>query len=113
MGYNIEEKFYKTFGIKRRCCNCNFRNQEEVCNRVPKYCQDYKYPKITSDILLELICIENDWDFGQYESANVKDLKNEVLEDLISYNNAIGDNGNEELKAQVQSLFKGGVSRDV
>lgn len=53
----IEERFYKVFGIEKFCTHtimnpekCNYRRMTRCCD-----CDWHKYPEITNDILLELI----------------------------------------------------------
>ena len=55
---NIEEKFYKTFGIEKRCIRPKDCVRKGIC-RGAVACDFYTYPEITSDILLQLICIFN------------------------------------------------------
>jgi len=107
----IEEEFYKTFDIKPvtlKDFNYNTLNYgfKTIC------INEVRYPKITDRILLELICILNDFDDGHYESITLDKLKQEVLEDLIYYHNAIGNIANQELRDKVLSLFEEGVEDD-
>lgn len=57
MTTELEQQFFKVFGINKRCCHDNYKHQKEVCHRIPEQCQDYQYPEITAENLLKLICI--------------------------------------------------------
>ena len=104
----IEEEFYKTFDIKPAVLE-DF-NYNTLDYSFKTTCIDeVRYPKITDRILLELICILNDFDDGHYEAISLEELKQEVLEDLIYYHNAIGNKANQELRDKVLSLFKVGA----
>ena len=100
----IEERFFETFNIKPKCdLPCQKRGVECVDNT---YCGN-KYPQITSDILLNLICIlvqcENDYEY-LITSRYIDDLKQEILNDCIQ--SAKQFNG--YFIEQVQSLFTEG-----
>ena len=119
MTSELEQEFFKVFGVDEQCvCPCFPEYKENGCEICIKYFQgkkdcneknQYKYPDITADKLLELICILNDFDDGHYEAITLEELKQEVLEDLIYYHNAIGNIANQELKDKVLSLFKVGA----
>lgn len=84
----IEEEFFKCFEIEPK----------EL-----EYPDNFEYyPEITSDILLELICIiiKDKANYSLHLSTikNIKDLKNEILNQCIK-NRAL-------IKHQVQPLFK-------
>lgn len=112
----IEEKFYKTFEINKKCQNPIIFDE---CNAVCKYCEDFKYPPITDRILLELIDILRGhyklcfWKTGDSKCLDIcgekytdvlfrtcNTLKNNILNSLICMQKE-----NEILKHQVQSLF--------
>lgn len=99
---NIEEKFYKTFGIEKKC------NRETlkfcVGNLDCNTCKSPFYPKITDRILLELICALADTFVGEYcvPDVDYNNLKWHILQDCIN-NNEKG-----QLNDLVQSLFKEG-----
>ena len=97
---NIEEEFFKAFGIEKRCIEKN-----------PIYCCDYEgcdkcrglgYPPITDRILLKLLCLlVNNVSpitfIAGEEDIGIKNIKNLILEACIkSY----------EIREQVQQLFK-------
>lgn len=108
----IEEKFYKTFGIKQKDyyeCDWDYcpYPDEKCCDTCP-YWKKYKteYPPITDRILLELICILNKLtDFYAVE-ISYENLKTEILMSCIDW--SVDAIRNEELKHQVQSLFTEG-----
>ena len=52
MTTELEQQFFKVFGINKRCCHDNYKHQKEVCHRIPEQCQDYQYPEITAEKLL-------------------------------------------------------------
>lgn len=89
----IEEKFYKCFGIKQldRYLNCK-ENLEGECQELCELCDKseyvYCYPPITNRVLLELICFLSEWriycnDEYKIHSKNIKNLKEMVLLDCI------------------------------
>ena len=115
---NIEEEFFKTFGIEKNklpaycsdyighCIGCKyFRNSQREC---------YEYPEITDRILLELICILNETACEVLGAENIEDLKNEILGTCVKvYNTPIltsdGDEyDNYAIYDKIQQLFKGG-----
>lgn len=102
----IEKKFMKTFNIKPKCdLPCQKRGVECVDNT---YCGN-KYPKITSDILLELICILNDFEGIDVKATTIEELKEELLKQCIEpFEYTIAFEKHQEidkLYKQVQSLF--------
>ena len=107
----IEKCFFKVFSIKpKRQCYYSDTHCKNHCNKdCVNFYMEPKYPEITDRVLLELICILNDFDDGHYESIILEELKQEVLEDLIYYHNAIGNKANQELRDKVLSLFKVGA----
>ena len=101
----IEEEFFKTFGIDKRCKDtqiiaCSGKNSG--CRK----CDIFGYPEITAEKLLELICIVSNF-YMDYEMPihlkNVKELKETILKSLICIEN------NEKTKnvyIQVRKLFE-------
>lgn len=128
----IEEKFYKTFGIEPRyedACKLqdeyfadeNLANtyvtfdryleswcpQDTLCTDECKYAYDKViYPKITDRILLELICILSNFTVLGFLRQDRENLTKNTLERCIY----LKENGvfKDEITNQVQSLFKGG-----
>lgn len=120
MTTDIERQFFETFNIKRReyahCCSMGCTNPNTDCDNC-EYHEVYKsdYPEITDRILLELIVIimfhEDLYGFPR----NVKDLKEDVLRQLMeTYNefyNCVTCDGEyqqtaKQIKQQIQALFK-------
>ena len=119
MTNELEKQFFDTFGIEPHyyCADeyvfeamleyeCTEGNREKckTCKKVGK-----SYPQITDRILLELICILNDYGASYlcYRfKRNIDDLKKNILTDLIF--SLIGENNanKKTLKQQVQALFK-------
>lgn len=110
---NIEEQFYKTFGIEPRynyesCERCVYFDDDYCkCDKDKKYteCEDAEplYPEITDRILVELIWLIINQN-GHYDipiMSDVNDLKRYILKSCTLL--SVFD----EFKAQVQSLFKG------
>ena len=112
----IEEKFYKTFGIEKiviKGCYEYYTDVEGIdiweendcknkdCTKCPKDKTVKKYPPITDRILLELICIASCYtDFRG--SKTIDDLKEKTLTSLISDAEIL------ERRKAVQSLFTEG-----
>ena len=102
----IEESFFETFNIKPKCdLPCQKRGVECVDNT---YCGN-KYPEITSDILLKLICILNDFEGIDVKATTPEELKEELLKQCIEpfeYPIAFEERQEiDKLYNQVQSLF--------
>ena len=103
MTNELEKKFFDMFGIK------------EKTNKVYGVQLDYHidvYPQITDRILLELICIHNQYlhPFSIY-SEKKEFLKNDILECMINilnyfYEHEMGEYS--KLKRQVRKLFEEG-----
>lgn len=115
----IDKQFFDTFGIKpKKGCTAYDKFTEEeadaICNDKCAECSylDDVYPKITDYILLELICIAN-----QYEhlpiSINIKNIQEQTLRILIKAKKYLKDiylhqdchNG---LVRKVRALFEEG-----
>ena len=116
---STEEKFYKVFKIKPRdYYSCSIDSycpsDSKLCDENCPYYVKYKtsYPEITSDILLELICIYN-YFCPAHDNLlcldNIETLKDEVLSECIrildkDYKYTFQD---KLFKKRVYSLFKG------
>lgn len=95
----IEKQFFETFGIEP---NCKFVKYCYNCTK----CGCFHYPRITPEILLELICLHNIYVWGVH-SNTVNELKNILLEKYIEHVNLMADeNEKQEYIHQVQALFK-------
>lgn len=118
MTTNIEQEFYKVFGINKQCmCPYFPEYKESGCEICIKYfqgkkdCNDknqYRYPSITSGKLLEMICVLNkeavygysDWGGNFVIGETVEELKESILTDCIRNKRKVYN--------QVQQLFKDG-----
>ena len=108
----IEKCFFKVFGIKpKRQCYYSDTHCKNHCN---KDCVNFymkpKYPEITAEKLLQLLCIVID-EYNRnghtfyLDSTNVKELKEEILDALMGCVDATCDLFETEVK-QIQQLFK-------
>lgn len=81
---DLTKTFFDTFGIKVSRCtkdgNCYFQE----CSKCDWYI--HTYPQITDRILLELIAIHSTWRFPRLCCLNIEELKEQVLSDLIIFN---------------------------
>lgn len=105
---NIEEEFYKTFGIEKQvpCKKCNMHNTKWNCNKTCLHDDDKEkiYPPITSEILLKLICIlmngNTNVSIQNYDKPiDVNGFKNLILTACIDCAECIKD--------KVKSLLEG------
>ncbi len=116
MTTDIEEQFYKTFGIepKKLCFNgdCAVKDEigydEKICDDRCIYIER-EYPEITSDILLQLLCIVIDeYNHNGHtfylDAKNIEELKSDILDALMGCIDATSDLFDDRVK-QVQSLF--------
>ena len=126
MTSELEQKFYDTFGIKPEfgywckrfdetgIANCNgILDAKNKCAKCENgYIKCKYYPEITSEKLLELICILNETSCEALVAENTEDLKNEILETCIKvYNTPIITSDGDEYKDtaiydKIQQLFK-------
>lgn len=93
MTNELEEQFFQCFGIKPKT------------NQVYGMQLDYHiddYPQITDRVLLELICILNNYGCTSF-AGNLAMLKNEVLRNSIM---CCEDTDNDKFKHQVRTLFE-------
>ena len=116
---NIEEQFFKTFGIEpkykidigRWDCETNSRKKLIVDVSKKEYLKNFKdnkltplieliYPQITDRVLLELICILGTVikQFKIPPKLNIEQLKYHILRNCI--------NESEGIFTRVQSLFR-------
>ena len=118
--HELEEQFFKTFGINKQCmCPYFPEYKENGCEICIKYfqgkkdCNDknqYNYPNITSGKLLQLLCIVID-EYNRnghtfyLDSTNIEELKEEILDALIGCIDASCDLFEIQVK-QIQKLFK-------
>ena len=124
---NIQKQFFDTFGIEPKyyCsyhdCNCPIEDIGKFNKKCPKQAvtqdcdarsKQVLYPQITDRIVLELICIHNQYShpFSIYGERK-EFLKNDILECMINmlnyfYEHEMGEYS--ELKHQVRTLFEEG-----
>lgn len=115
MTTELEQKFFKVFEIDEQCvCPYFPEYMENGCEICIKYFQgkkdcneknQYKYPEITAEKLLEMIIIRAiNYKSGTVielePDSNIEDLKYEVLRHFIDYRGYFN-------KYQIQQLFKG------
>lgn len=81
-------------------CSCGCHD----CKNCKKYKNNFSkiYPTITDSILLELICILNNYGCTSF-AGNLEMLKNEVLRNSII---CCEDTDDDKFKHQVRTLFK-------
>ena len=114
----IEQEFFECYGVESLCKK---RRKQLSCNPGEIRCENClkngnKYPQITSDKLLKIICIlskyiqdNNDNDEGNIElyeigSTNIEQLKEEVLIDCIDYVREIEF---EKYKNEIKEIIEG------
>ena len=102
----LEQKFYDTFGIEKKCNKETYKLcvGSLSCND----CQSPYYPKITAEKLLEMICILNNYDKYDCWAVTVAKLKDAILENCIAVVvlKLLNDTILEQFKQQIQQLFK-------
>ena len=107
MTTELEQQFFKVFGIKKVCDGLD-------CGTCLAKCQNGVYPEITAEKLIKLICIKSKDSNGYRISANnYKTLKADILKDLMNtystYTLCTWEQERaEKLKQQVRSLFEEG-----
>ena len=106
MTTELEEQFFKVFGVEKKCQCKNFINYAD-CFRIPTECKEYNYPEISDRKLLEMICIfSQHCNFGRwnkYAMHSIDDFKYIMLSQLIEYQNKRYTYG---IKEKIQQLFK-------
>ena len=112
MTNELEKQFFDTFGIEPNCQNtfinpskCPFNESRECCD-----CVSFEYPQITDRILLELICILNNYGKNDTWAVSVENLKDCILMNCIK---VIKEKDLKEMplnnfKHQVRTLFEEG-----
>lgn len=103
---DIEEEFYNTFEIEPIGCECYETSKNCVGIVDCSECARAICQPITDRILLELICILNNFSDFCIEEICYECLKEEILCKCIEWLDCAIKH--DEFKAQVQSLFKGG-----
>ena len=86
----IEEKFFKTFGIEKRCKDteiiaCSGKNSD--CRK----CDVFGYPEITAEKLLQLICIcSTVYPITINYKETVDELKEFIIDFCIRHSKELG-----------------------
>lgn len=114
MTTELEQEFFKVFGIEKSSKNCPMLDKNN-CIFVPSECNYYQYPEITDRKLLEMICLIADicnysGDVFDIEQNSINELKKFILHFLINYMKTEHTDTfykNDEVKICVQQLFKG------
>ncbi|MBR2526564.1 hypothetical protein IKE67_08890 [bacterium] len=118
MTTELEEQFFKTFKICKKCSDKKY----EKCMGICYDCKYFKYPEITDRVLLELVCILSRYNMGMFNHVgtitikpyeiyvcNIKELKEKVLQDVIIKMQELKNVEWQSLfKHQIQQLFKEG-----
>ena len=108
MTTELEEQFFKVFGIEKIECCKHFKYFDSKCDKLDstEKCLDCigtnkVYPKITDRILLELICLlaTTIRQFKIPPKLKQEQLKYHILQNCI--------NEQESIYTRVKSLFKG------
>ena len=116
MTNELEKKFFDTFGIeaKQKCAKPLLKTTSGFC-KAYKNCvgcdyNDLKYPQITDRILLNLICIANEY-LDYPTSTNIKNIQARTLRILLRTEKLYKkyydcDRRYKKLVKQVRTLFK-------
>ena len=117
MTNELEKKFFDTFGIeaKQKCAKPLLKTTSGFCNAY-KNCvgcdyNDLKYPQITDRILLNLICIANQYEYYSI-STNIKNIQAQTLRILLKAKKYLKDTYSHQgchnsLVRKVRKIFKG------
>ena len=112
MTTELEEQFFKTFGIEKRCLHPKDCAHKGICRGVVA-CEHYNYPEITDRVLLQLLFIYNDmqsWPETCIIPCNYEDTKEMILNTLINEKLSMKDceKGTymDVMTKQIQQLFK-------
>ena len=113
MTTDLEKQFFDAFGIEPDVESCYGRCYHKCDTKSYLNCKDCDkatviYPQITSDILLELICILNN--YGKYDTwaVSVEKLKDFILMNCIKVikEKDLNEMPLNNFKSQIQALFK-------
>lgn len=117
MTNELEKRFFDTFGIeaKQKCAKPLLKTTSGFC-KAYKNCvgcdyNDLKYPQITDRILLNLICIANEYE-NYSETTNIKNIQARTLRILLraekfyDKNHYGSDRQYKKLVKRVRKLFK-------
>lgn len=106
MTTELEQQFFKVFGIEKNNDNCPMLDKSN-CVFVPSECNYYQYPEITDRKLLEMICTLSQSYPLNYEGWSfntVQDLKETMLEDCIKTAKKLSLSS--DFVNKIQQLFK-------
>lgn len=117
MTNELEKKIFDTFGIEaKKGCTAYDKFTEEadaICNDKCAECTylDDVYPEITDRILLNLICIANEY-LDYPTSTNIKNIQARTLRMLLKTEKYLKDtyssqDWHNDLVRKVRKLFKG------
>ena len=100
---DIEQQFFKTFGIEARAKSKEVRDGLIECGLL--------YPEITAEKLLELICKlarfkMKEREFYKIKTSDLKILKTYILGDCVDALRYINVLEKQDFKHQVRSLFE-------
>lgn len=114
MTTELEQEFFKVFGIEKNNNNCPMLDKNN-CILVPSECNYYQYPEITDRKLLQLLCICNDMQDCIdlcITPCKYEDAKEMILQTLINEKTSITDYEEDiymdVMTKQIQQLFKEG-----
>ena len=118
----IEKQFFDTFGIEAKCVKRTLKLAmsgydesdlpEDLRQFISSQAQVYHvYPQITDSILLNLICIANQYEYYP-TSTNIKNIQARTLRILLKAKKYLKDTylhqgWHNELVRKVRKLFKG------
>lgn len=81
MTTELEEQFYKTFGIEPTVYSIWDSKETQIKN----FNSFEVYPEITDHRLLQMICILNDYEGINVKGNKIEELKEELLKQCIEY----------------------------
>lgn len=115
MDKEIEQIFFKNFGIEGKNCR-NYDRLEQCCNlstfcdsgNCPSGIGGLKYPKITDNAILQLICFLNKLHGikgSNFCHLDVENLKQEILQDCIKIQEGLSEPVLKDFRKQVKKIF--------
>lgn len=115
MTNELEKNFFGTFRIPQLCCKKYITNCTKYgeCEECVNYDKDFStYPQITDRILLELICIANQYEYYP-TSTNIKNIQARTLRILLKAKKYLKDTYSHQgcpnsLVRKVRTLFEEG-----
>lgn len=115
MTNELEKTFFDTFGIPQLCCKKYITNCTKYgeCEECVNYDKDFStYPQITDHILLNLICIANQYEYYP-TSTHIKNIQARTLRILLKAKKYLKDTYSHQgchnsLVRKVRTLFEEG-----